>query len=118
LPVGENRTYSEPIAGIGRAPNREVEANQASSWQRTEPIPNRNVAVTRGGLTYEGPRPTLKHAATLAVNAGRKLHRGQFEAIANNWFNNRRLLEPSGNIPPAEAEQAYYSQLTGSVVTA
>jgi transposase InsO family protein len=28
-----------------------------------------------------------------------------------DWFNNRRLLEPIGNIPPAEAEAAYYSQL-------
>jgi putative transposase len=28
-----------------------------------------------------------------------------------DWFNNRRLLEPSGNIPPAEAEAAYYAQL-------
>ena len=27
------------------------------------------------------------------------------------WFNNRRLLEPIGNIPPAEAEVAYYAQL-------
>ena len=35
-----------------------------------------------------------------------------------DWFNNRRLLEPIGNIPPAEAEQAYYSQSTGSAVTA
>jgi putative transposase len=26
------------------------------------------------------------------------------------WFNNRRLLEPIGNIPPAEAEKRYYSQ--------
>ena len=26
------------------------------------------------------------------------------------WFNNRRLLEPIGNIPPAEAEAAYYQQ--------
>ena len=25
-----------------------------------------------------------------------------------DWFNNRRLLEPIGNIPPAEAEQRYY----------
>ncbi|MGY4157979.1 transposase InsO family protein [Bradyrhizobium sp. USDA 4461] len=24
-----------------------------------------------------------------------------------DWFNNRRLLEPIGNIPPAEAEQRY-----------
>jgi transposase InsO family protein len=27
------------------------------------------------------------------------------------WFNHRRLLEPIGNIPPAEAEAAYYAQL-------
>jgi transposase InsO family protein len=25
-----------------------------------------------------------------------------------DWFNNRRLMEPIGNIPPAEAEAAYY----------
>jgi putative transposase len=25
-----------------------------------------------------------------------------------DWFNNRRLLEPIGNIPPAEAEQRYH----------
>jgi putative transposase len=24
-----------------------------------------------------------------------------------DWFNHRRLLEPIGNIPPAELEQAY-----------
>jgi putative transposase len=28
-----------------------------------------------------------------------------------DWFNNRRLLEPIGNIPPAKAEAAYYAQL-------
>ncbi|HEX4174146.1 MAG TPA: IS3 family transposase [Acetobacteraceae bacterium] len=27
-----------------------------------------------------------------------------------DWFNNRRLLEPIGNIPPAEAEARYYGQ--------
>ena len=27
-----------------------------------------------------------------------------------DWFNNRRLLEPIGNIPPAEAEARYYTQ--------
>ncbi|TDW63060.1 transposase [Novosphingobium sp. PhB55] len=26
-----------------------------------------------------------------------------------DWFNNRRQLEPIGNIPPAEAEQQYYA---------
>jgi len=28
-----------------------------------------------------------------------------------DWYNNRRLLEPIGSIPPAEAETAYYAQL-------
>ena len=28
-----------------------------------------------------------------------------------NWFNHRRLLEPIGNTPPAEAEQRYYAML-------
>tara|TARA_R110002049_G_C9071567_1_gene554939 strand:+ start:371 stop:1276 length:906 start_codon:yes stop_codon:yes gene_type:complete len=35
-----------------------------------------------------------------------------------DWFNNRRLLEPIGDIPPAEAEQNYYARLAESVVTA
>ena len=28
-----------------------------------------------------------------------------------DWFNNRRLLERIGNIPPAEAEARYYAQI-------
>ena len=28
-----------------------------------------------------------------------------------DWFNTRRLLEPIGNVPPAEAEQRYYAML-------
>ncbi len=28
-----------------------------------------------------------------------------------DWFNHRRLLEPIGNIPPAEAEDRYYAGL-------
>ena len=29
----------------------------------------------------------------------------------SDWFNNRRLLEPIGNIPPAEAEANFYATL-------
>lgn len=31
-----------------------------------------------------------------------------------SWFNNHRLLEPIGHIPPAEAEAQYYRQLANS----
>jgi putative transposase len=35
-----------------------------------------------------------------------------------DWFNNRRLLEPIGDIPPAEFEQAYYDQLESQAIAA
>ena len=35
-----------------------------------------------------------------------------------DWFNNRRLLEPIGNIPPAEAEERYYAMLAETAVAA
>jgi transposase InsO family protein len=35
-----------------------------------------------------------------------------------DWFNNRRLLEPIGNIPPAEAEARYYAQANERVMAA
>jgi len=28
-----------------------------------------------------------------------------------DWFNNRRLLEPIGNVPPTEAKERYYAML-------
>jgi transposase InsO family protein len=47
-----------------------------------------------------------------------------FEAVAYatlewvDWFNNQRLLEPSGNIPPAEAEANFYADLQRSDMAA
>jgi len=35
-----------------------------------------------------------------------------------DWFNNRRLLEPIGDIPPAEFEQAYYDELERQAIAA
>ncbi|MDE0874932.1 MAG: IS3 family transposase [Acidimicrobiales bacterium] len=35
-----------------------------------------------------------------------------------DWFNNRRLMEPIGNVPPAELETEYYEQITGSALAA
>jgi transposase InsO family protein len=35
-----------------------------------------------------------------------------------DWFNHRRLLEPIGNIPPAEAEARYYTQIAGQAMAA
>ena len=35
-----------------------------------------------------------------------------------DWFNHRRLLQPIGNIPPAEAEAVYYRQFNESAIAA
>lgn len=35
-----------------------------------------------------------------------------------DWFNNRQLLEPIGNIPPAEAEERYYAMLEAQPMAA
>ncbi len=35
-----------------------------------------------------------------------------------DWYNNRRLLEPIGNMPPAEAEARYYAQLEATAMAA
>jgi putative transposase len=35
-----------------------------------------------------------------------------------DWFNNRRLLEPIGNVPPAEAEARFYAQLEETALAA
>ena len=35
-----------------------------------------------------------------------------------DWFNNRRLLEPIGNIPPAEAEANFYAALENEPMAA
>ncbi len=33
-----------------------------------------------------------------------------------DWFNNRRLLEPIGNVPPAEFEALYYERMESSTM--
>jgi putative transposase len=35
-----------------------------------------------------------------------------------DWFNNRRLLEPIGNVPPAEVEATYYAELEEQAIAA
>ena len=35
-----------------------------------------------------------------------------------DWYNNRRLFEPIGNVPPNEKEIEYYQTLQGSAMAA
>ena len=58
------------------------------------------------------------HAENFGVYGARKvwrqLRREGFEVATLewvDWFNHRRLLEPIGNVPPAEAKATYYDAL-------
>ena len=47
------------------------------------------------------------------------VHHVEFETLDwVDWFNNRRLLEPIGNIPPAECEVLYYQSQEAPVMVA
>ena len=57
------------------------------------------------------PSHRTTHLSSLSQEAGPAL-----EWV--DWFNNRRLLEPIGNIPPAEAEDRYYALLEQQAMAA
>jgi transposase InsO family protein len=67
----------------------------------------------------EEDRGRQRQTSRLAERRGRedKASWRNFEAVEFatlewvDWFNHRRLLEPIGNIPPAEAEERYYAML-------
>ena len=76
-------------------------------------------AITRGPH-HQGDDNALAETINGLYKAEMIHRRGpwrRFEAVEFatlewvDWFNNRRLLEPIGNIPPAEAEATYYAQL-------
>lgn len=45
-----------------------------------------------------------------------QVERATFDWV--DWYNNRRIFEPIGNVPPAEFEQGYYTELEGLAVSA
>lgn len=73
------------------------------------------------GSDLAAPRSVTFEVCQAAGYKAEVIHRRgpwrSFEAVKYvtlewvDWFNNRRLLEPIGNIPPAEAEEHYYAML-------
>ncbi|WP_436883612.1 IS3 family transposase, partial [Enterobacter asburiae] len=44
--------------------------------------------------------------------------RQEVELAWVDWYNNHRLMERLGHIPPAEAEKAYYASIVNPVLAA
>ena len=105
---------------------RPVESAQYVSIKYTERLAAAGIEPSVGsvGDSYD-------HALAETINGLDKaevIHRRgpwrSFEAVEFatlewvDWFNNRRLLEPIGNLPPAKAEATYYAQLELTCIAA
>ena len=86
-------------------------------WRREAPEAGIEPSVGSVGDSYDNAlAETINGLYKVEVIHRRGLWRS-FEAVEFatlewvDWFNNRRLLEPIGYIPPAEAEERYYATL-------
>lgn len=93
--------YTERLAQAGLNPPWE-----ASATATTMPWQKRSTVSTR-------PRSSTGAGPWRSIEA---VEYATLEWV--DWFNNRRLLEPIGNIPPAEAEAAFYASLEKQAIAA
>ena len=105
------------VAG-GISPQRADAPLQASMQQaHTERLAEAGVEPSVGsvGDSYDNALAETINGLYKAEVIHRRGPWRSFEAVEFatlawvDWFNNRRLLEPIGNIPPAEAEERYYA---------
>jgi putative transposase len=92
---------------------------QYLSIRYTERLAEAGIAPSVGsvGDSYDNALAETIHGLDKAEVIHRRGPWRSFEAVEFatlewvDWFNKRRLLEPIGNVPPAEAEAAYWAQL-------
>ena len=96
---------------------RPLESAQYVSIKYTERLSEAGVEPSVGsvGDSYDNALAETINGLYKAELIHRRARWCSFEAVEFatlewvDWFNNRRLLEPIGNIPPVEAEQRYYA---------
>ena len=81
------------------------------------------IRCTRKKLRSPGRPPAWQRENLVqfwqAIALGRSFEAVEFATLEwVDWFNRRRLLEPIGNIPPAEAEQNYYAAMDNLAMAA
>ncbi len=117
-----------PAGASGRLdpPQRPIESAQYVSIKYTERLAQVEIEPSFGsvGDSYDNALAETINGLYKAEVIHRRGPWRTFEAVEFatlewvDWFNNRRLLEPIGNIPPAEAEAAYYAALTQQAMAA
>lgn len=100
--------------------------SQSLSIKYTERLAEAKIAPSVGGVgdSYDNALAETINGLFKAEVIHRRGPWRNFEAVEDatlewvEWFNNRRLLEPIGNIPPAEAEANFYAALERSDMAA
>jgi transposase InsO family protein len=107
-----------PVAGAGLVHHSD-RGVQYVSIKYTERLAEAGLVPSVGsvGDSYDNALAETINGLYKAEVIHRKGPWRSFEAVEYatlewvDWFNNRRLLEPIGNVPPAEAEAAYYKAM-------
>lgn len=115
---------SEDVRETSRPVDRPVESAQYVSIKYTQRLADAGVEPSVGsvGDSYDNALAETINGLYKAEVIHRRGPWRSFEAVEFatlewvDWFNNRRLLQPIGNIPPAEAEAAYYAALQPSAM--
>lgn len=105
---------------------RPVESAQYVSIKYTERLAEAGIEPSVGsvGDSYDNALAETINGLYKAEVIHRRGPWRSFEAVEYatlewvDWFNNRRLLAPIGNIPPAEAEERYYAMLDDAPMAA
>jgi putative transposase len=108
----------------GTGPSSAIAASQYLSIKYTERLAEAGIEPSVGSVGDSYRRQRALAETINGLFKAEVIHRRgpwrSFEAVEYatlewvDWFNNRRLLEPIGNIPPAEAEANFYAALEDS----
>jgi transposase InsO family protein len=81
-------------------------------WRSARPGPNKLVGDSYDNALAETINGLYKAEVIHRRGPWRSFEVVEFATLEwVAWFNHRRLIEPIGNIPPAEAEERYYARL-------
>ena len=127
LPARSDRRFGLFITTSSeRTLRRPVESAQYVSIRYTERLAEAGIEPSVGsvGDSYDNALAETINGLYKAEVIHRRGPWRSFEAVEFatltwvDWFNHRRLLEPIGNIPPAEAEERYYAMLEEPAIAA
>ena len=122
----DRRLRTVIVTSYARVLRRPIELAQYVSIKYTERLAEAGIEPSVGsvGDSYDNALAETVNGLYKAEVIHRRGPWRSFEAVELvtlewvDWFNNRRLLEPIGNIPPAEAEEHHYAMLEQSDMAA